>query len=108
MVVLTGAGLLLRTLDKLHGIDPGFDTRNVLLFSIEPELAGYKGERIPQLYANLQSRLAALPGVANASYLPTHCWTVVCGQRASTFKGKAAKAQSRHRCWPWVRTSSRP
>ncbi len=68
MVVLTGAGLLLRTLDKLHGIDPGFDTRNVLLFSIEPELAGYKGERIPQLYANLQSRLAALPGVANASY----------------------------------------
>jgi predicted permease len=68
MVVLTGAGLLLRTLDKLHSIDPGFDTRNVLLFSIEPELAGYKGERIPQLYANLQSRLAALPGVANASY----------------------------------------
>ncbi len=68
MVVLTGAGLLLRTLDKLHHIDPGFDTRNVLLFSIEPGLAGYKGERIPQLYANLQNRLAALPGVANASY----------------------------------------
>jgi predicted permease len=68
MVVLTGAGLLLRTLDKLHSIDPGFDTRNVLLFSIEPEPAGYKGERISELYAELQRRLAALPGVMNVSF----------------------------------------
>ena len=68
MVVLTGAGLLLRTLDKLYSIDPGFDTRNVLLFSLEPESAGYKGERIPELYADLQRRLAALPGIVNVSY----------------------------------------
>ncbi len=68
VVVLSGAGLLLRTLDKLHSIDPGFDTRNLLLFQIEPELAGYKGQRTPELYANLQRRLAALPGVVSASY----------------------------------------
>ncbi len=68
VVVLSGAGLLLRTLDKLHSIDPGFDTRNLLLFSIEPELAGYKGQRTPELYTNLQQRLAALPGVVSASY----------------------------------------
>ncbi|AXC10205.1 protein of unknown function DUF214 [Acidisarcina polymorpha] len=68
MVVLTAAGLLLRTLDKLHRIDPGFDTRDVLLFSLEPELAGYKGERIPELYTGLQRQLAALSGVASVSY----------------------------------------
>ena len=63
VVVLSGAGLLLRTLDKLHSVDPGFDTRNLLLFSIEPELAGYTGQRTSELYAKLQRRLAALPGV---------------------------------------------
>ncbi|MGC2402656.1 MAG: ABC transporter permease [Acidobacteriaceae bacterium] len=68
MVVLAGAGLLLRTLNKLHSIDPGFDTSNILLFSINPELVGYNKEQISALYANLQARLAALPGVVNSSY----------------------------------------
>ena len=68
VVVLSGAGLLLRTLDNLHSIDPGFDTRNLLLFSIEPELAGYKGLRTTELYANLQRRLTELPGVVDVSY----------------------------------------
>jgi predicted permease len=68
MVVLAGAGLLLRTLDKLHSIDPGFDTRNILLFSIDPELAGYNKIQISDLYTNLQKRLAALPGVVSTSY----------------------------------------
>ena len=48
VVVLSGAGLLLRTLDNLRNIDPGFDTRNVLLFSIEPEVAGFDGQRIQE------------------------------------------------------------
>ena len=68
MVVLTGAGLLLRTLDKLRSVDPGFDTRNILLFSIEPSLAGYKSTQINALYTSLQRRLAALPGVVSVSY----------------------------------------
>jgi predicted permease len=68
MVVLTGAGLLLRTLDKLRSINPGFDTRNILLFSLEPSLAGYNSGQINALYLNLQRRLAALPGVVSVSY----------------------------------------
>jgi predicted permease len=68
MVVLAGAGLLLRTLNNLHSIDPGFDTHKILLFSINPELAGYDKEKISKLYASLQTRLAALPGVVNISY----------------------------------------
>jgi predicted permease len=68
MVVLTGAGLLLRTLDNLRSIDPGFDTRNLMIFDISPQLAGYKDAQIPALYVNLQRRIAALPGVTGVSY----------------------------------------
>jgi predicted permease len=68
MVVLIGAGLLLRTLEKLKSINPGFDTRNVLLFSVDPTLAGYKQANIQNVYSELTRRLAALPGVVSASY----------------------------------------
>lgn len=68
VIVLIGAGLLLRTLEKLRSIDPGFDTRNLLLFSIDPDLAGYKEAQIPELYASLQRKLSAIPGVLTTSY----------------------------------------
>ncbi len=68
MIVLAGAGLLLRSLENLRRIDPGFDTRNLILFSINPELTGYKEQQITNLYMDLQKRVAALPGVTKASY----------------------------------------
>lgn len=68
MVVLTGAGLHLRTLDNLRRIDPGFDTRNLILFGINPELAGYKNPQILDLYINLQRKIAVLPGVTIVTY----------------------------------------
>jgi len=68
MVVLIGAGLLTRTLDKLRSINPGFDTQNILLFSIDPALAGYRGEKIQHLYDDLEKRLGGLPGVVSTSY----------------------------------------
>ncbi len=68
IVVLVGAGLLVRTLQKIQAVDPGFDTQNILLFGINPSLAGYKDRPTAQLYRHLQQRLAALPGVVSASY----------------------------------------
>jgi predicted permease len=68
MVVLVGAGLLVRTLRNLHSIHPGFDAQNILLFGIDPHLAGYTDQQTQQLYANLQQRFAALPGVISVSY----------------------------------------
>jgi predicted permease len=68
VVVLAGAGLLVRTLRNLRDINPGFDTRNVLLFGIDPTLSGYNDIQIQSLYRNLQARLAALPRVISASY----------------------------------------
>ena len=68
IVVLAGAGLLVRTLHNLHELNPGFDTRNILLFGIDPAIAGYKDERTVQLYRDLRQQFAALPGVISASY----------------------------------------
>jgi predicted permease len=68
IVVLVGAGLLVRTLLNLQAINPGFDTQNLLLFGINPTMAGYNDEQIVHLYSELQQRFAALPGVISAAY----------------------------------------
>jgi predicted permease len=68
IVVLVGAGLLVRTLHKLQTVNPGFDAQNILLFGINPSLAGYKDRKVAQLYRQLHERFAALPGVVSVSY----------------------------------------
>jgi predicted permease len=68
VLILSGAGLLVRTLQNLKGIDPGFDTRNVLLFRINPTLNNYTEAQTRNLYSELQQRLEALPGVLSTTY----------------------------------------
>jgi predicted permease len=63
VLLLIGAGLLVRTLRNLQHVDVGFNSQNLLLFSIEPGLIGYKKERLSDLYQNLFSRLETVPGV---------------------------------------------
>ncbi len=68
IVVLVGAGLLVRTLENLRSIDVGFDSHNVVIFTIDPTLAGYKDTQIESFYRDLQGRLAETPGVKAVSY----------------------------------------
>jgi predicted permease len=68
VVVLAGAGLLVRTLQNLRSVDPGFDTRNILTFSVDPASTGYKRAAVDRFYDDLQDRLAAIPGVSSVSY----------------------------------------
>jgi len=68
ILVLVGASLLVRTLINLATMNIGFDARNVVIFSVEPELNGYKGERLASLFPELQRRLGAVPGVASVGY----------------------------------------
>jgi len=67
MVSLVGAGLLLRTLTKLHDEDLGFARENLLIARVYPTLVGYEGEKETALYWNLLDRLNAIPGVSSAS-----------------------------------------
>jgi predicted permease len=68
IVVLVGAGLLVRTLANLRSVDVGFDSHNILVFGIDPTLIGYKNAQVNSLYRDLQGRLAETPGVKSASY----------------------------------------
>ena len=67
MLLVTGAGLLVNSVRNLERVDPGFDPSNTLIFSVDPTLNGYKGERSRGLYMTALDRLAALPGVRSAS-----------------------------------------
>ena len=68
IVVLVGAGLLVRTLQNLRSIDVGFDSHNILIFGIDPTQIGYKGPQVDSFYRDLQGRLSETPGVKSASY----------------------------------------
>ena len=68
ILVLSGAGLLVRTLQNLKSINPGFNTRNLLLFRMDPSLNGYKGPRSKSLYSELLARIQAISGVLSATY----------------------------------------
>jgi putative ABC transport system permease protein len=63
LVLLTGAGLFLRTLDNLRAVDVGFNPQNLVLFNVNPRLNGYDEQRSGALYQQMQERLAAVAGV---------------------------------------------
>src|SRR5215813_2698654 len=68
LLLLVGAGLFVRTLLNLQRVDPGFNTKNLLLFSVSPSLIGYKDERLVQLYERMTERLEALPGAPKVTF----------------------------------------
>ena len=68
VIVLTAAGLFVRTLHNLRSIDPGFDTHNLLIFTLDPVVGGYKTDQIQLLYRNLQNEFASIPGVTSVAY----------------------------------------
>jgi putative ABC transport system permease protein len=67
LVLLIGAGLLLRSFDELSKVKKGFDSTGVLTFDIELPTARYtKPEQQFAFYQQLMQRLKALPGVEAA------------------------------------------
>jgi predicted permease len=68
IVALVTAGLLVRTLRNLKSADLGFSSDHLLVFSIDPALAGYKPNQIDSLNQDLQQQIAALPGVRSVTY----------------------------------------
>ncbi|MEO8027818.1 MAG: ABC transporter permease [Bryobacteraceae bacterium] len=67
LLLLIGAGLFLRSLSNLRDLDPGFQTKNLLTFGVDPPLSGYKPAQTKAFYRRLKEGLEALPGVDSAS-----------------------------------------
>jgi predicted permease len=68
LVMLIGAGLLVRSLANLKGFYPGFNQERVLLVSVNPTLVGYRQSQIDQFHAQALDRIRAIPGVRSASF----------------------------------------
>jgi predicted permease len=68
LLLLVGAGLFLRTLLNLQRVEPGFNTRNLLLFGVQPGLIGYKDEKLTQLYQQVAERIEAVPGAQAVTF----------------------------------------
>ncbi|HEV2115210.1 MAG TPA: ABC transporter permease, partial [Terriglobales bacterium] len=68
LVLLAGAGLLTRSLLNLQNQEFGFQTRGRYIVRLDPSLAGYTLDRLPGLYRQLRTQLAAIPGVLRVSY----------------------------------------
>ncbi len=62
-LLVLGAGLFLRTLNKLSGLGPGFPTDRLVSFEVDPSLGGYTDTQSKAFYQRLTDNLSSVPGV---------------------------------------------
>jgi predicted permease len=67
VVLVTGAGLFVRTLDRLVAIPLGFDPDRVLVVDVDVTPAGVPPAQRPELIERIVSSVAATPGVEDAA-----------------------------------------
>jgi predicted permease len=68
LILLIGAALLVRSLQRVQGVDAGLDRDHLLIVDVDAITRGYKGDRRSELAIQLAERLSRLPGVRGVSY----------------------------------------
>jgi predicted permease len=69
LALLIGAALFLSTFRNLNRVDLGYARDHILLATIDPGVAGYKGPRVAEIYRQALDRAAAIPGVRSVSLM---------------------------------------
>jgi putative ABC transport system permease protein len=97
LVLLVGAGLLLRSFANLLGVDTGFDKRNIVVALVQLPERRYPQEKDrAATFDDIISRVRALPGVATAALttdLPINStWQMSFGTEESTDAGPLLSA----------------
>jgi len=64
--LLVGAGLLIRTVENLANVRPGFSTENILTMNVT--VPNWDGKQWYDFHVRSLARLSALPGVRNAAF----------------------------------------
>ncbi len=67
LMLLVCAGLCLKSAVNAYRIDPGFETKNILLASFDTSLQGYDRDRSINFQEQVVERARALPGVVSAA-----------------------------------------
>ena len=67
LLLLIAAGLFTRSLENLRDLDPGFTTRHLLTFSVNPVMNGYKQEQTGEFYRALEQSLDSMPGAESSA-----------------------------------------
>ncbi len=80
LVLLIGAGLFVRTFWNLTNQRLGYDQRDLYVAQIDPRRAGYTGDKLIRLYAELLENLNRHPAIQSASLssntpIAGCCWT---------------------------------
>jgi predicted permease len=65
VVLLIGAGLLGKSLNKLQHQDMGLEAQNRVIVDLNPLKAGYKPGQLQGLYQQIEDKFHAIPGVQN-------------------------------------------
>ena len=95
LMLLVGAGLLLKSFSRLRAIDPGFHPEHVLTMRVQLAGPRYQDDRHRISYfSDLQERLRTLPGVAAVSMVG---WLPVAPVGADTGGGNPFSIEGR----PW-------
>ena len=83
MVLLIGAGLMLRSLLELQSVNPGFDSQRVLTMAMDLNWSRYtSNELILGFHDRLNGRLTGQPGVVSTASAHLH-WTGIAGSTSA-------------------------
>src|SRR5262249_51637913 len=63
LLLIVAAGLFVRTIRNLRNVDAGFETSNLLTFSISPQMAGYGSASVASIETRILDTIGALPGI---------------------------------------------
>jgi predicted permease len=69
LVLLIGAGLLVRTLRNLQNVNLGMRASGLLVFGVNPQQHAHSREEFIQFYQALLARMRTLPGVESATLM---------------------------------------
>jgi predicted permease len=67
LMLLVGAGLFVKSMSHAQELDPGFETKDILLASVDVGLHGYDEVKGRSFYEQIIGRIKSLPGVEEAS-----------------------------------------
>jgi putative ABC transport system permease protein len=89
LVLLAGAGLLIRSFLRLQSVDSGFDPRNLLTLRLSlPEARYPEAQQVISFYQQLTERLGRLPGVESVAATHALPLSGMGGVRPFTVEGR--------------------